>query len=121
MKIEVFYDKECPFCNLYSKYIVIKENNELILCNAREYINELEKFKINGFNIDDGFIVRTNDKEVYQGVDAIVFLNTLSKRKVHLTNNNFFRNVVYPFVKFLRKVFLFILGKSIYLLKKENT
>ena len=79
MKIEVFFDEECPFCNLYSKYIIIKERHELILLNARENIHRLDKFKLEGFNIDEGFIVHVDDKKTYQGVDAINFLNTISK------------------------------------------
>lgn len=117
MKIEVFFDEECPFCNLYSKYINIKERHELILLNARENIDILEKIKLEGFNIDEGFIVRVNDKEIYQGVDAIVILNTLSKRKLYFTNNILFRKFIYPFIKYVRKVVLYLLGKSIKLLK----
>lgn len=117
MKIEVFFDEECPFCNLYSKYITIKENHKVILLNARKNINELKKLKLEGFDIDTGFIVRVDNKDIYQGVDAIVFLNTLSKRKIYFSNNTFFRNIIYPFIKFLRKIVLYILGKSINLLK----
>ena len=117
MKIEVFFDEECPFCNLYSKYIIIKERHNLILSNARENINKLEKLKLEGFNIDEGFIVRVDDRKTYQGVDAIVFLNTLSERKLYFTNNFLFRNIIYSFIKSLRKVVLYILGKSIKLLK----
>lgn len=117
MKIEVFYDKECPFCSFYSKYLDIKENHTLILSNARENIKELEKLKIKGFDIDQGFIVKIDDKKIYQGAQAIIFLNTLSKRKICFANNTFFRKIVYPFIKLLRKVVLFILKKSVTLLK----
>lgn len=117
MKIEVFYDKECPFCSLYSKYISIKEKHELILLNARENIKELEKLKKEGFNIDEGFIVRADYVKLYQGADAILFLNTVSNRKLYFTNNKVFKNIIYPFIKSLRKKVLFISGKSIDLLK----
>jgi len=45
MKIELFYDKECPFCSSYAQYIKIKENHSLILINARDSIKELNDFK----------------------------------------------------------------------------
>lgn len=117
MKIEVFYDKECPFCSFYSNYLDIKENHTLILSNARENIEKLEKLKTQGFNIDKGFIIQVDDKKLYQGANAIVFLNKVSKKKIYFANNTFFRKFIYPLIKSLRKVVLFILGKSINLLK----
>lgn len=119
MKIEVFYDRQCPFCNLYSKYISLKENHELSLLNARENIKELERLNEKGFNIDEGFIVRVNDDKLYQGAEALVFLNTVSKRKLYFTDNKVFKKIIYPFVKFLRKILLLILGRSVDLLKKK--
>jgi len=117
MKIEVFYDKQCPFCNLYSKYLIIKESHDLILLNARENIEELNNFKKLGFDIDEGFIVRVDNNKLYHGADAINFLNTITKRKLYFTNNKVFKNVIYPFVKSLRKALLAILGRSSDLLK----
>ncbi|WP_072682661.1 DCC1-like thiol-disulfide oxidoreductase family protein [Arcobacter sp. LA11] len=112
MKIELFYDKECPFCNSYAQYIKIKENHNLILTNARDSINQLKDFKSLGFDINDGFIIKVDDKKLYQGVDAIVFLNKLSEKKVFFPDNFFFRTFVYSSIKTVRKIVLFIFDKN---------
>ena len=113
MKIELFYDKECPFCNFYSNYLKLKEKHKLILLNAREYKEELSKLKTKGFDINNGFIIIIDNIDIYQGVDAIVFLNDLAKSRIFFPNNYFFRNIVYPVIKQLRKLILFIIGKEI--------
>ena len=38
-KIKLYYDKDCPFCNEYSKYVEC-EKHDIEIINARE---ELEK------------------------------------------------------------------------------
>ena len=113
MKIEMFYDKECPFCNSYANYIKLKESHELNLFNAREYPQELESFKALGFDINNGYIIRVENKDIYQGVDAIVFLNDLAKNKIFFPDNYFFRNIIYPIIKSLRKLVLRITGKQV--------
>jgi len=120
MKIELFYDKECPFCSKYSQFISLKEDHELFLLNARNYLDELEDLKVRGFDIDEGFIIRINDKEIYQGVDAIVFINKLSNNKIYFAEKDFFKFYIYPFIKKIRKILLFILRKNINLLEQKN-
>ena len=71
MKIELYYDEECPFCNSYANFLKIKEKHELILFNVRECKNEIENFNLLGFDINNGFIVKTDNLNIYQGVDAI--------------------------------------------------
>ena len=112
MKIKLFYDKECPFCNSYANYIKVKENYDLNLLNAREYSEELKQLKNKDFNINDGFIIIVDDYRVYQGADAIVFLNQISSKKVYFPNNKFFKGFVYSFIKFIRKIVLKVLGKE---------
>lgn len=112
MKIELYYDKECPFCEFYSNYIKLKEAHQLILINARESFEQLNLFKTKGFDINNGFIIRVDENKIYQGSDAIIYLNKLAQKKVYFPDNYLFRNILYPFIKFLRKVVLFILGKN---------
>lgn len=112
MKIELFYDKECPFCNSYANYIKLKEKNELSLLNARESKKEIQKLKEQGFDINNGFIIRVDEKEFYQGADAILFLNRVSKNRVFFLDNSFFKIYLYSFIKFLRKLVLTIMGKK---------
>lgn len=111
MKIELFYDKECPFCNAYAKYIKLKENNELILTNAR--ISSTQILKDRGFDINDGFIIIVDNKDIYQGSEAIIYLNKLSSKKVYFKDNFLFKKIFYSLIKLLRVVFLKILGKNI--------
>ena len=113
MKIELFYDKVCPFCRFYAHYIKLKETHELILFNARECKNQLQEFKSKGFDINDGYIIRVNDRNIYQGVDAIIFLNDLAQNKVYFPDNYFFRNIVYSILKQFRKLILLITGKNV--------
>lgn len=112
MKIELFYDKECPFCNSYANYIKIKEKHDLILLNARENKKQIEELKNINFDINNGFIVKVDEKILYQGIEAVAFLNTISSKRVYFPNNFFFRTIVYPFIKFCRKVVLFIFRKK---------
>eukprot|EP01029_Cantina_marsupialis_P018075 TRINITY_DN41123_c1_g1_i1.p1 TRINITY_DN41123_c1_g1~~TRINITY_DN41123_c1_g1_i1.p1 ORF type:complete len:116 (+),score=0.24 TRINITY_DN41123_c1_g1_i1:563-910(+) len=112
MKIELYYDKECPFCKSYANYIKLKKMHELTLLNARENINAIKKFRNQGFDIDEGFIVKVDDNKIYQGSNAIVFLNTIAEKKIYFKDNLFFKNFIYPFAKALRKVLLFFLGKK---------
>ena len=113
MKIKLFYDKECPFCNSYSNYIKLKEEYELELINAREQKKQINNLKEKGFDINDGFIIKIDEKDIYQGVNAIDFLNNLSQDKIYFPNNYFFRNIVYPIIKQFRKVLLLIYKKKV--------
>lgn len=113
MKIELFYDKDCIFCKSYSNYLRLKEKNELILFNARENKRQISEFKTLGYDINNGYIIRVDDKTIYQGVDAIIFLNDLSKDKIYFPDNYFFRHIVFSIIKKFRKLLLFIRGKDI--------
>ena len=112
MKIELFYDKDCPFCNSYAKYIKLKQIHELIILNAREELSTINEFRNIGFDINDGFIIRVDNKKIYQGSDAIIYLNTISSKKIYFPNNFFFRKIIYTFVKEIRKVLLFLLKRN---------
>jgi predicted DCC family thiol-disulfide oxidoreductase YuxK len=112
MKIELFYDKECPFCKSYSKYLKIKQMHNLVLLNVREHKNHVEDLKIKGFDLNDGFIIRIDNTTIYQGVDAIIILNELSENKLYFPDNTFFRDIVYPIIKQFRIGVLFIMGKN---------
>jgi predicted DCC family thiol-disulfide oxidoreductase YuxK len=113
LKIDVYYDKECPFCNSYANFLKIKEKHELVLFNARDCKKQIDGFKKLEFDINNGFIISVDNINIYQGVDAIVFLNDVAQNKVFFPDNYFFRNIVYPILKYLRKIILLISGKSI--------
>jgi len=112
MKIKLFYDKECPFCNSYANYVKLKEKHELNILNARDNIKDIKQLKNRGFNINDGFIIIVEESKVYQGADAIIFLNHISSKKVYFPDNKFFKGFVYSFIKIIRKIVLKVLGKQ---------
>ncbi|WP_320033668.1 DCC1-like thiol-disulfide oxidoreductase family protein [Halarcobacter sp.] len=112
MKIELYYDKECPFCKYYANYIELKQNHNLILQNVRESKKTIDEFRNLGFDINDGFIIRVDEKDLYQGSDAIIYLNKISKKRIYFKDNKFFRNYIYSFVKILRKIILNLIGKD---------
>lgn len=112
MKIELFYDKECPFCNSYAKYIKLKNEHNLILINARDAITRIESLKVNGYDINDGFIIIVDESKIVQGSDAIIYLNTISQNRVFFPNNYLFKNTIYSSLKLLRKIILFLSLKN---------
>lgn len=120
MKIELFYDKQCPFCKSYANYIKLNQNHELILLDARENLNDMEIFRKNGFHINDGFIIRIDDFKLYQGADAIIFLNKIANKNVYFPNNRFFKDFVYPAIKLIRKLLLTIMGKDLDIMSKSK-
>lgn len=112
MKIEVYYDKECPFCNYYANYLELKKEHELYLYNARKKNNKIEEFRQKGFDINDGFIINIDEKKLYQGSKAIIFLNKLSSKKFYFPNNFFFKKIIYPIIKSFRIFVLKLMGKE---------
>lgn len=112
MKIELYYDKECPFCKYYANYIKLKEKNGLTLIDVREDIKSITTLKNKGFDINDGFIIQVDDTEFYQGSEAILYLNKIATKKIYFKDNIFFKHILYPFVKYLRKFVLMLLNKS---------
>lgn len=112
MNIKLFYDKECPFCNSYANYVKLKENHHLELFNARDKVDSISHLRKKGFDINDGFIIVVDDNKIYQGSDAIIFLNKISKKTLYFPNNQFYKKIVYPIVKFIRKLVLILLNRQ---------
>jgi len=112
MNIKLFYDKECPFCNYYANYVKLKENHDLKILNARTKTKSINELKNKGFDINDGFIIIVDDKDIYQGSDAIIFLNKISEKKIYFFDNLFFKNIIYPILKVIRKLTLKLLNKK---------
>ncbi len=111
MKIEIYYDKECPFCNKYTQILKLKQEHEVIIKNAREDLEKLRYFYSYGFDINNGIIVQVDD-EIYQGAKAIYVLDSLSIKNNFLYGTKLFEVFLYPIIKIFRKIVLFILGKS---------
>lgn len=113
LKIELYYDKECPFCNSYTNFLKLKDNCDLALFNARDAKSQIYTLKKQGFDINNGFIIKVDKKDIYQGSNAILFLNQLAEKKLFFYDNWFFKSLIYPFIKLLRKIILRIKKQDI--------
>ena len=58
MKVELFYDQECPFCREYSKFVMLRKKYDISIYNARENISVLINFRNQGYDINTGMIVQ---------------------------------------------------------------
>ncbi|MDX4049952.1 hypothetical protein Q6A83_04085 [Aliarcobacter skirrowii] len=111
-KIEIYFDKECPFCNSYVNYLKLKDGYLLVLKNAREHKDELDFTKL---DINKGFIVVYKDN-FYQADMALKFINSIVKKdtfigKMHFLfkYDNFFSRFLYKTLLIIRKLFLYSL------------
>lgn len=113
MKIDIYYDKECPFCKKYAKIVSLKQKHSIDILNAREHLHKLKEFKSLGFDINEGLIIQIKDldNKILQGSDAVVFLDKLDK-KISFYDNSIFKKVLYPLIKLFRIVVLKIFGKN---------
>ena len=117
-KIKLLYDRECPFCKEYSKYVELRKTFDIEIINAREDLEKLNAFKNKGFDINDGMIIE-HEGNIFQGSDAIKIIDKYILKKsavdiflsfiVHLPG---FKLIIYPLVKAVRIVILKSLGRS---------
>lgn len=115
-KIVLFYDKECPFCENYAKYLKLKDNFELEIKDIRININSIKNNT--KLDINNGFIILYKNN-YYQGIKALEFLNNAVNKdsilgKLHFIfrYDNFFSRILYNILLLLRKVSLFVLRKK---------
>jgi len=111
-EIVIYYDKDCPICKEYIKYIKLKEKFHIQVCNAREYINKMEQFKKDGFDINEGIILEYNGK-IYQGDKAIFIMDSLIESKTifdkfvsFLITIPYLLKLTYPLLKLCRLLLL---------------
>lgn len=119
MKLELYYDYECPFCKEYSKYVVLKKKHDVSLFNARENIQQIKKLKEKGFDINTGMILVVDEDEMYHGADAARKLDTilykqnlLDKFLSFIVRLPGFKLMIYPSIKLLRNIVLRLAGKN---------
>ena len=118
-RIEVVYDKECPMCEFYCQRIDVRESaGALVRVNARDDSEIMSEITELGLDIDEGMVVRVGD-EFHYGADAIHALAQLGSEKGFVNNaarlgfgSRRVARLLYPFFKFLRNLFLKILGRT---------
>ena len=117
-KIKLYYDKECPFCNEYSKYVELRKIYDIEIINAREALDKLKDYKDKGFDINNGMIIEFEDN-IFQGSDAIKIIDKYIVKRgiidrflsvfIHLPG---FKSIIYPIVKIIRLIVLKLLGRN---------
>lgn len=115
----LLYDKECPFCDAYIRMIKVQELGcNIFLINAREDVSLVEEFYNKGLDVNKGMILNFN-KTIYFGHNAIHVLSLLSTPSSFFNKVNKFvfqhkilALILYPILRFGRRVTLSILGKN---------
>lgn len=115
----LLYDGDCPLCQNYTQMLSIRENiGELNLINAREHPSLVKESRQLGYMIDDGMLLIIGN-EFFYADQALHMLAKLS------SSNGFIRKscqilfggrrrsiILYPILKFGRKVLLLLLRKT---------
>ncbi|MDH1915960.1 DUF393 domain-containing protein [Acinetobacter junii] len=117
--LKIYYDAECPFCKNFVQYQKLKKNiSDILLIDIRTDLKTQSKLELLGYNLNEGMLVEHLGC-FYYGADAIHYLAKLSdsKSKFGKINSLIFSsrsrsNIIYPILKFGRKITLFILNKN---------
>jgi len=118
--LSIIYDGECPFCTRFVELYRIRKNvGRVDLINVRERDDLLQSFAQTGIDIDNGMVVKWNNRDYY-GSDAVNLLALLGSEKGIFSkiNNFLFRNPkrakrLYPALVVGRKIFLKISGRKL--------
>lgn len=112
MKITLYYDGACPFCNKYADILKLKKCFDIKICDARVDLSWKNYDK--NLILDNGVILIYEDK-LFQGVEAIDLLLSICKYdgiffsfQKFIFSNKFLGNIVYMCFKFLRKIALWL-------------
>ena len=112
-KLELLYDKDCPICARYAMYVDLQKRFDISLLNARDELKRIEELRKQGYNIESGFILIVDDKEVIQGHKAMLALESmtaptgiLDSFKKALLRVPGVGRCVYPVAKFVRHALL---------------
>jgi len=115
--LTLYYDKECPFCNHYARFLELKKSHELHLINAREALQAI-RAKCPHLDINDGMIIEIDGRclqgtEALSYLDAIIIRNTLFGRLHRIWRlAPWITLPLYKTIKLLRKIALFFMGKK---------
>lgn len=118
-EILLVYDKQCPACEFYCSLARIRESvGELRLVDAREDSAIMREITEAGLDIDQGMVVKMNDR-LYYGADAIHVLSLMSSRSGLFNRATYWvfkskgvSRVLYPILKAGRNLLLKLLGRT---------
>jgi predicted DCC family thiol-disulfide oxidoreductase YuxK len=116
----VVYDGECPFCRNYVQLMALrKAAGSIELVDARTPAPAVVKLKQLGFDLNEGMAAFYGGN-VYYGSDAVVFLSSLANERgwlgrliALLLREPRRARMLYPIMKFGRRVALRMLGKPL--------
>ena len=118
-KVEVLYDRQCPVCDYYCQRVdVAEQEGEIVRVDAREDSALLDEVTATGLDIDEGMVVKVDDR-IYYGSEAIAKLARLSSRNGlinriswHTLRRDGAARVIYPALAAIRNLLLKLLGRS---------
>ncbi len=116
---ELVYDWQCPACNLYCHQLCIRESGARFrLIDARDNPGVMKEITARGFDIDQGMILKMNDR-FYYGADAIHKLALIASPSTvfNRLNTRIFRSRrraqrLYPVLRASRNFLLKLLGRT---------
>jgi len=114
MKLRLYYDGACPFCQKYADILALKKCFTLEICDARTDLRWKDKAK--NLKLDEGVILIYNES-CFQGVEAINMLLGICKYKggffslqIYIFSNKYLGALIYNVFKFFRKAALLFKG-----------
>ena len=118
-QLTLVYDGECPFCARYVAMTRLRASaGSLTILNAREPHQLIEELIADGYDLDDGMVLKAGDK-IYHGDQAVHALALLSSRIGWFNRLNFlvFRSetlsrVLYPILRARRNTVLRLLRRQ---------
>lgn len=118
-KILLVYDKQCPACDAYCRWVRIDERaGDLQREDARENGAVVQEVTAQGLDVDQGMVLKVGER-LYYGADAIHALASMSSRSglFNKLNHWLFRSkkvcaLLYPVLRSCRNLLLKCLGKT---------
>lgn len=115
----LIYDGDCPICAYCSKVLKIRSSvGHLEIINARIPHPLVEEVMNKGYDLNEGFIVKFQDK-YYHGQEAVHFLSLVgtssdffNKLNVFIFKSTTLSKILYPILRTIRNLLLLILGVS---------
>lgn len=115
----LIYDGDCPICAYCSKVIKIRNSvGHLEIVNARNPHPLVEEVIRKGYDLNEGFIVKFQDK-YYHGQEAAHFLSLVgtssdffNQLNVFIFKSKILSKILYPILESIRNLLLLILGVS---------
>jgi len=119
-RLVVVYDGECPFCRNYVSLMALRKAvGQVELVDARNGGPTVRRLADLGYDLNEGMAALYGGR-IYYGGDSVALLSSMTSERgwvgrlvaVLLRDSNRAR-VLYPFMKFGRRVTLRLLGKKL--------